>query len=136
MTDVMAPGPGVADQWISPGDENPINGWATRDAVFTNCAYEWSNAPVNQGMVVVQVLPGAEWIWPQLESSAGVTSTPLTVPGATGAAYRCDTYPRCWADAIIDHSWVQVSGVTNDLPDANNKLTKALTALAAYRGGQ
>ena len=91
-------------------------------------------AVADKTVLVVQIVPGAEWVEPQLESSAGVTSIPLTVPGATNAAYRCDAYPSCWADAIIDHSWVQVSGVTKDLPDAPVKLTKSLTALATYRG--
>jgi hypothetical protein len=134
MNDVMAAGPGVASDWNGPGDENPIDQWTTRNSVFYNCAWQWSAAPVNDGLLVVQIVPGAEWVEPQLESSAGVTSVPLTVPGATDAAYRCDSN-SCWADAIIDHSWVQLSGVTNSLPDAQAKLTRALTALAAYRGG-
>ena len=132
MTDVMAPGPGSVNDWNAPGDENTINQWVTRPTVFYNCAWEWKNAPVNQDMLVVQIVPGGEWVLPQLETSPGVTSTPLTVPGATAAAYRCDTYPRCWADAIIDHSWVQISGTSNGIPGIQDKMTKALTALAAY----
>ena len=134
MTDVMAPGPGVADDWNGPGDENPIDRWSSRQAVFYYCAWKWPKVDTNDGLLIVQIVPGAEWVEPQLESSAGVTSIPLTVPGATGAAYRCDSYPRCWADAIIDHSWVQVAGISSNLPDEKAKLTKALTALAAYRG--
>ena len=92
MTDVMAAGPATdVAEWNAPGDENPVRRWTTRDTTLYNCAYEWKAAPVNEGMLIVQALPGAEWIWSQLESSAGVTSTPLTVPGRTGAAYRFDT---------------------------------------------
>ena len=83
MTDVMAPGPGSGGGWNGPGDENAINRWASRDAVFYNCAWDWKNAPVNQDMLIVQIVPGGEWVWPQLEASPGVTSTPLTVPGVT-----------------------------------------------------
>ena len=136
MTDVMASGAGAAGQWNAPGDDDPIDQSATSDAVFTNCAYQWSDAPANQGTLIVQVLPGAEWVWPQLEKATGVTATALTVPGATAAAYRCETGTSCWADAIIDHSWVHVSTTSTVLPDAQGKLTAALTALAAYRGAK
>ncbi|NEN04303.1 hypothetical protein G3T36_00300 [Diaminobutyricibacter tongyongensis] len=133
MSDVMAPGPASsADQWNGPGDESPINNWTTRSEAFYNCAWDWTNAPVNQDMLIVQIVPGGEWVLPELESSPGVTSTPMTVPGATAAAYRCDGYPRCWADAIIDHSWVQLSGTSNNIPGIQEKMAKAFTALAAY----
>ncbi len=133
MADVMAPGPATStNEWNSPGDENDINRWATRESVFYNCAWQWKAAPVNQDMLIVQIVPGGEWVWPQLEASPGVTSTPLDVPVATAAAYRCDNSSRCWADAIIDHGWVQITGTSNNIPDVQNKLAKALTALAGY----
>ncbi|WP_426520649.1 hypothetical protein ACPPVQ_08740 [Diaminobutyricibacter sp. McL0618] len=133
MTDVMAPGPATSvNQWNGPGDESPINNWTTRSEAFYNCAWDWTNTPANEGTLVVQIVPSGEWVLPQLESSPGVMSTPLTVSGATASTYRCAADRGCWADAIIDHSWVQVSGTSTVLPDEQVKLTKAITALAAY----
>lgn len=132
LTDVMEPGPATATGWNKPGDMDPVSLWAEADPDYYNCVWQWTGPDTNQGMLIVQIVPGSGWVESRLASEAGVTSTPLTVPGATAAAYRCDTASNCWADAIIDHSWVQLNVVMSGIPDVQARLTKALTALAAY----
>jgi hypothetical protein len=121
------------------GNEDLAWNWAVySSSMLYNCGWQWGDPGAPGGvwhLLAVHVVPGAEWIWSQLLTAPTVTSTRITVPGATDAYYRCDTgNGTCWADALVNHTWIQVSLATKNTAGDVDALIKALTELAAYSG--
>jgi hypothetical protein len=138
MADVFASASvaiGVGD-WNGSGNEDLAWEWTvspSSSSSYYNCAWQGDSSS-NPALVVAQVVPGAEWIWNQLAAVPNVTSTKISVPRATAAYYRCDAHGYCWADAMADHSWIQVTLTNSNSPGEEATLTKALTDLSAFNG--
>ncbi|AYG03510.1 hypothetical protein [Gryllotalpicola protaetiae] len=127
-----------AGSWISgngTGDEDtPLTLAFNADRL--NCSWD-STATAADGTSPTfsfEVVRGADWVWPYLGKTPDTTSTAVVVPGATQAAYRCqqvDSSKYCWADAIVDGSWVQLMFNYGGSYATQDHTTAALAAIVA-----
>lgn len=142
MADVFtSSAPATAEEWNGSGNEDAAWVWAvySSHSSFYNCAWSWPGAKEedaqNNALLISQIVPGAEWAWPLLAAQPDVTSIAMTVPGADAAFYRCQAgTSSCWADALVNHSWIQATLTSSATDHPVDVLTRALADLASFKG--